>query len=189
MVSIKTCVIPVDSRKCGTSKDSCLTCPYKEKCDYSWLEHLWSKAVDDAKDDFLLSPCIPIMLKSQIRQNHIITVTGEKDFCMFNVSYKWGNKCDYVVISDIYVADELRGQKVATKLLTYLMEKYDRDIFAKCVAGTSAEEFWSHIGKQIDANPDLPDGHSLYEQRPGKRDLGWYVVENKNKKQNKVELF
>ena len=99
------------------------------------------------------------------------------------------NKCDYVVISDIYVADELRGQKVATKLLTYLMEKYDRDIFAKCVVGTSAEEFWSHIGKQIDANPDLPDGHSLYEQRPGKRDLGWYVVENKNKKQNKVELF
>ena len=104
---------------------------------------------------------------------------------MFGVSLN----SNYVTILDIYVADELRGKKIATKLLEYLMETYDRDIFAKCVAGTSAERFWKHVGKQIDANSDSPMEHSWYEQRPGRRDLGWYVVENKHKKQNKVELF
>ena len=69
------------------------------------------------------------------------------------------------------------------------METYDRDIFAKCVRGTSAEEFWSHIGEQINANIDNPNAEDMYEHREGKRDLGWYRVENKNKKIKKEELW
>ena len=96
---------------------------------------------------------------------------------------------DVIVIGDIYVDEKARGQHISKQILDYLMTTYDRDIFAKCVRGTSAEDFWRHVGEQIDANPDKPIGHSLYEQRPGKRDLGWYVVKNKNKVQEKVDLF
>ena len=182
-MNVKTCSIPL--KKCGKEKDSCWKCPLKRNCDYFWLYRLWTKYTIKAGKNSLLGPCLPAIVKANIRNNRIITITGQKDFCMFGVSLK----SNYVTILDIYVADELRGKKIATKLISYLMETYDRDIFAKCVAGTSAEEFWKHVGKQIDANSDSPMEHSWYEKRPGRRDLGWYVVENKHKKQNKVELF
>ena len=72
------------------------------------------------------------------------------------------------------------------------METYDKDIFAKCVRGTSAEAFWSYLGEQIDANDGK--GSDMYEHRLGKdgkpkRDLGWYLVKNTNKKENKEELW
>lgn len=190
MLEVKTCAIPVEPIYCERISKKCETCEHKDKCDYYWVHNIWGNDVNKQRDDSTLSPCIPIVLKSQIRKGHIISITKDKDFCMFYVPVLPGCKqTGYVVISDIFVSEEARGQHLATKLLTHLMEKYDRDIFAKCVKGSTAEDFWKHIGEQIDANIGMPDGHSLYEQRPGKRALGWYIIRNKNKKNIKTELF
>ena len=104
--------------------------------------------------------------KPDMRANKIISITGKYDFCCFNAPK---NK-DVVVIGDIYVDDAARGQGLSKKLIQYLMKTYDKDVFAKCVKGTSAEAFWSHVGVQIDANDGK--GPDFYEHRDGKRDLG-----------------
>ena len=109
--------------------------------------------------DTLLGPANPRSLKPDMRKHHFITISGKYDFCRFNVS----KKKDMIVIYDIYVDERARGQGLSRKLLNYLMEKYDRDIFAKCVRGTSAEDFWRHIGKQVDANQGKPEPHDMYE--------------------------
>lgn len=124
-------------------------------------------------------------LKPDFRSNHVLTLTGKYDFCVFNIP----KTKNIIVINDIYVDEKARGYGLSKKILNYLMERYDRDIFAKCVRGTSAESFWAHIGEQQDANCDKLIQHDKYEHRKGKRDLAHYKVENKNKKTIKQSLF
>ena len=171
--------------KCERYSNKCESCSDNAECDFCWINNLWQAENKKFGKDSLLGPGIPIFIKNDLKSSHIISVTGKYDFCCFNVP----KSKDVIVISDIYVDEAVRGQKISTRLLQYLMETYDRDIFAKCVRGTSAEDFWNHIGVQVDANAGTLQEHDMYEHRPGKRDLGWYRVENKNKKQNKVELF
>ena len=182
---VKICKINAPRSMCEGIKQDCEKCPYNSDCDYVWINALWVAENKQFGKDSLLGPAMPIFIKNDLRDNHIISITGKYDFCCFNVP----KRKDYVVIGDIYVDEQARGQRISKQILDYLMTTYDRDIFAKCVRGTSAEQFWQHVGEQIDANPDKPLGHSLYEQRPGKRDLGWYVVKNKNKQIEKVDLF
>ena len=57
------------------------------------------------------------------------------------------------------------------------METYDRDIIAKCIKGSSADKFWSHIGEKLGEEPSK------------KTTLCIYRVINNNKSYSKVELF
>ena len=182
---VKICKIPVDRTECEDARKKCSECVYNSECDYYWIAKLWESENKKFGKDTLLGPLNPGFVKPDVRNNHVISITGQYDFCCFNVP----KRKDYIVIGDIYVDEQARGQRISKQILDYLMTTYDRDIFAKCVRGTSAEQFWQHVGEQVDANPDKPIGHSLYEQRPGKRDLGWYVVKNKNKQIEKVDLF
>ena len=183
-----TCKIPVNSSECELLKRKCAECPYKDECDMFWVSELWIKENKVNKKDSLLGPFMPGWVKPDMRSGKIISITGKYDFCCFNNPK---NK-DIVIISDIYVDEQARGQKISLKLIEYLMKKYDKDIFAKCVRGSSAESFWSHIGIQVDANNGL--GPDMYEHPIGKdgnakRDLGWYIVKNNNKKEIKEDLF
>lgn len=179
----KICKIPVDRDKCEDLRIKCSECSYKENCDMAWISELWQAENKLMKANSLLGPFNPSFTKPDMRANHILSMTGKYDFCCFNVP----KTKDVVVIGDIYVDEKARGQHISTDIIKYLMDKYDRDIFAKCVRDTSAESFWSHIGEQIDANNGA--GPDFYEHRPNKRDLGWYLVKNKNKKQIKFDLF
>ena len=181
----RICNIPVSKSLCEDERKKCSECMYKDTCDYFWISNLWANENKLNGKDTLLGPLNPAFLKPDFRAGHVLTMTGKYDFCCFNVP----KTKNVVVIGDIYVDDCLRGQGVAKKILDYLMNKYDRDIFAKCVRGTSAESFWSHIGTQINANLDNPNAEDMYEHRPGKRDLGWYKVENKNKEYIEEDLF
>ena len=180
---MKICKIPVGKIDCEDARRKCSECPFKDDCDVVWIEALWTAENKKFKKDSLLGPYNPAFFKPDIRANHVISITGKYDFCCFNVP----KTKDVVVVGDIYVDDAVRGQGISKKLIQYLMETYDRDIFAKCVRGTSAESFWRHIGTQIDANDGR--GPDMYEHREGKRDLGWYRVENKNKKIIKENLW
>lgn len=182
-MDIKVCKIPVGKKDCEDARRKCSECPFKENCDVLWIEALWTAENKKFKKDSLLGPYNPAFFKPDIRANHVISITGKYDFCCFNAP----KTKDVVVIGDIYVDDAARGQGISKKILNYLMETYDRDIFAKCVRGSSAEEFWKHMGEQVDANDGR--GSDMYEHREGKRDLGWYRVENKNKRIIKEELW
>lgn len=181
----RICKIPVPQNDCEQARRKCSECPYNIDCDYFWISELWSKENKLNGKDTLLGPLNPAFLKPDFRASHVLTLTGKYDFCCFNVP----RTKDVVVIGDIYVDDAARGLGLSKRILTYLMETYDRDIFAKCVRGSSAEAFWSHVGYQINANIDDPNAQDMYEHRPGKRDLGWYRVENKNKKAVKEDLW
>ncbi len=184
----KVCQIPVSRNECEDARRKCSECPYKDKCDMYWVSELWTKENKLNKKDSLLGPLMVAWVKPDMRNGHIISFTGKYDFCCFNVP----KNRDVVVIGDIYVDDEARGQGLSKKLINYLMNKYDRDIFAKCVRGSSAESFWSHVGIQVDANdgrgPDMYE-HPIGKDGKPKRDLGWYKVVNKNKQFDKEDLW
>lgn len=185
MVEIKLCKIPVAKADCEDKRRKCSECPFAAECDCAWISDLWMKENKRYGKDSLLGPYNPAFFKPDLRNNHVISITGKYDFCSFNVP----KTKDIVVVSDIYVDDAARGQGISKKILDYLMLTYDRDIFAKCVRGTQAESFWSHVGYQVNANADNPNAVDMYEHRLNKRDLGWYRVENKNKKFDKLSLF
>ena len=149
------------------SDNKCATCPYNDECDYVWVSNIWKK------NSKLLTPLNPGWVKPDFRAGHIITESGKFDFCIFNNPK---NK-DTITIQDICVDEQGRGQGIAKKLLNDLMEKFDKDIIAKCIKGTSAESFWKHIGEK------------LYEEPSKQSILCVYKVKNKNKKQSKIELF
>lgn len=173
------------SNICESCENKCENCIKNSECDYVWIYALWSGENKKFGKDSLLGPAMPIFIKNDLKAGHVLTMTGKYDFCCFNVP----KTKDVVVIGDIYVDDKARGLGLSRKIIEYLMETYDRDIFAKCVRGSSAENFWSHVGCQVNANIDNPLAEDMYEHRLGKRDLGWYRVENKNKKSIKTDLW
>lgn len=183
--SPRICKIPVPHSECEDARRKCEECPYKDSCDYFWVSLLWQAENKKFGKDTLLGPLMPAFVKPDFRAGKVLTFTGKYDFCCFNVP----KTKDIIVIGDIYVDEKARGQGLSKKILNYLMSTYDRDIFAKCVRGTSAEKFWQHVGTQVNANIDNPSATDWYEHRPGKRDLGWYIVENKNKKEIKETLW
>lgn len=184
-INPRICHIPVNKAECEDARRKCSECPHKDICDYFWISELWTKENKLNGKDTLLGPLMPAFVKPDFRAGHVLTMTGKWDFCCFNVP----KTKDVVVIGDIYVDDAARGMGLSKKILNYLMETYDRDIFAKCVRDSSAEAFWSHVGYQVDANIDNPNAEDMYEHRPGKRDLGWYRVTNQNKKAVKEDLW
>lgn len=104
----------------------------------------------------------------------MVTITGKYDFCVFNNS----KKKEALTINDIAVDEEARGQGLSKKLIYGLMEEYDKDIFAKCIKDSTAESFWKHLGAE-----------KIGEEQSKKTIVCSYVLKNKNKKQNKEELW
>ena len=184
-INPRICKIPVPRSECEDLRIQCDNCKNNQICDYYWVSKLWIKENKINGKDTLLGPFNPSFIKPDFRANHVLTLTGKYDFCCFNVP----KSKDVVIIGDIYVDDEARGNGLSKKILEYLMITYDRDIFAKCVRNSSAESFWKHVGNQIDANIDNPNIRDMYEHRAGKRDLGWYRVTNCSKKEDKLDLW
>lgn len=152
---------------CTEANNKCIECKYKDCCDYVWIEKIWKK------NQSLLTPLIPGWVKPSFREDHIVTESGQYDFCIFNAP----KKTDTVTIQDICVDEAGRGQGLSKKLIFGLAEMYDRDIIAKCVKDSSAESFWSHLGKKVGEEPSK------------QRELSIYRVENPKISARKVDLF
>lgn len=160
-------MIYCDIGDCSLANNKCKECQYSDKCDYIWVSNIWKKNSE------LLTPLMPGWVKPVFKNKKIISFTGNQDFCIFNISKKTG----LITIQDICVAQEARGNGICKNILNYLMLTYDTDIIAKCVKDSSAESFWSHVGKK------------LTEEQSKQRVVCTYLVENKDKKIKKMELF
>lgn len=152
---------------CTEAQNKCKQCKYNKECDYCWVEKVWKEGGD------LLTPLMPAWVKQDMRAGKMMTITGKGDFCVIGLP----KKADYVTIQDICVSADMRGQGITKQMLNELMTTYDRDILAKCVKGSSAEDFWSHLGVKIN------------EEASKKRDVCTYFIENKHKRIKKVDLF
>ena len=82
---MKVCKIPVPRSECEDLRQKCIECKYKDSCDYYWISNLWAAENKEFGKDSLLGPLNPGFVKPDIRNNHIISVTGNLDFCCFNV--------------------------------------------------------------------------------------------------------
>ena len=87
-------------------------------------------------------------------------------------------KKDTVTINDIAVDEEARGQGLSKQLIYGIMELSDKDVFAKCIKDSSAESFWKHLGAE-----------KLGEEQSKKTIVCSYILRNKNKKQDKEDLW
>lgn len=152
---------------CTKANNKCSECEFSSSCDYPWVAAIWKNNSD------LLTPLMPGWVKPNFRENKIISLTGDSDFCIFNVP----KKADYVTIQDICVDESARGKGISKQLIAELMQLYDRDVLVKCVKDSSAEGFWAHLGEKIGEEPSK------------KRVVSIYRVENKHKQFKKEELF
>lgn len=152
---------------CTKANNNCNECSFSDSCDYPWVAAIWKKNSE------LLTPLMPGWVKPEFKAGKIISITGTSDFCIFNIP----KKGDTITIQDICVDESMRGQGISKQILQELMVMYDRDIITKCVKDSSAEGFWSHIGKKIREEPSK------------KRTVCVYKVDNTNKQLRKQELF
>ena len=152
---------------CISCNNKCQECRHFAECDYPWISEIWKK------NSKLLTPLIPGWVKPTFREGKIVSYTGKYDFCIFNAP----KRKDTITIQDICISEEGRGQGIARKLLTELMNMYDRDIVAKCIKGSSADSFWSHLGVKIGEEPSKQSTLCIYQ------------VDNPNKKQVKFSLW
>lgn len=160
---MKVCTIPVEDCK-GVR---CSNCEHQKECDFAWIYNEYKYHLRTHRENCLLSPINAAYSKDAVREGKFISVTGGVDFCEFNVAPRYHR----VTIYNLYVAPEARHMGIAKQLINYLLEKYKLPVFAKCVAGTTAQTFFKHIGKEV--NPCeiryRPDGTE-------KRRLAWYVI-------------
>lgn len=152
---------------CVACNNKCQECEVNTTCDFPWVSAIWKK------NSKLLTPLMPGWVKPEFKNKHIVSVSGKYDWCIFNVP----KKSDTITIQDICVDEEGRGQGLSKKIINGLMEEYDRDIIAKCIKGSSADSFWSHIGTK------------LYEEPSKQTTLCVYRVKNTNKKIDKQDLW
>lgn len=152
---------------CKISDNNCKECIFRDKCDYVWVSELWKENQD------LLTILMPAWVKQSFINKQVISITKEHDFCVFLLP----KRRPVIVIQDICVSDEYKGEGIANKLLHTLMREFDRDIVAKCVIDSSAESFWKYKGIKIE------------EEKGKKRKVATYLVRNDDIKQKKVDLF
>ena len=57
---------------CEDIKQDCEKCPYNSDCDYVWINALWVAENKQFGKDSLLGPAMPIFIKNDLRDNHII---------------------------------------------------------------------------------------------------------------------
>lgn len=152
---------------CSKAANKCKECDYQTNCDFVWVSEIWKHNSE------LLTPLMPGWVKPEFTNHKIVSITKNSDFCIFNVPK---NK-EYITIQDICIDEKARGKGISKQLLNGLMEMYDRDIIAKCVKDSSAEQFWSHLGIKID------------EEQSKKRIVCSYKVCNPNKKIIRSDLW
>ena len=78
---MKICKIPVPRSECEEMRRKCSECPHNENCDMYWISELWTAENKKFGKDSLLGPYNPAFTKPDIRNNHIISVTGKYDLC------------------------------------------------------------------------------------------------------------
>lgn len=116
------------------------------------------------KNSELLGPINPMEIREGIVDKRVIvlytTDISVKGFCLFRVLKRRSE----LVVHQICVSSEYRGEKLASCMLQYLKQKYGRDIKTTCIKDSSAEAFWSRVAIK-------------YAESPGKkRELSKYII-------------
>ena len=137
---------------------------YAVESDFNFIYRL------SAKNSNLLGFVHPIEIRKSIEDKKIIITLIDNQpgaFCIFNPLKRLSNQ---LTVSVICVDDIYRGNHIATKMITFLMKTYNRNIKAICIKDSDSEKFWQRIAKK-------------YEELPGnKRPICKYIIYNDSNK-------
>lgn len=122
------------------------------------------------KNSNLLGFVHPMEIREAIKNEKIIIAYYDNircGFCIFNLLKRLSNQ---LTVSVICVDDIYRGNHIATKMITFLMKTYNRNIKAICIKDSDSEKFWQRIAKK-------------YEELLGnKRPICKYIIYNDSNK-------
>ena len=153
---------------CTDAQNKCEQCKFSSTCDYPWILNLWKS------QQTYLSPPIPIIIKAGIKEQKLFTL----DKTEFLLAY-YSKKQDKMVVQDIAVSEQLKGQHRAEKLIYEALNYYDCDGKAKCMeSNKSGNKFFTRIGKYV--------GQEIL--RTGTV-MNIYIIHNPHKVKYKKELW
>lgn len=123
-----------------------------------------------SKNSNLLGFVHPMEIREAIKNNKIVVSTIDDNLCGFCIFNPLKKTPTLLTVQVICVDTEYRGNGIAKSIISFLKEKYGRDIKATCIKDSDSEKFWSKIARK-------------YEELPGnKRAICRYIIEtNKNK--------
>lgn len=151
-------------KKCeGKCIEDCHQCPYKDECDYMWVKSY-------IQSNPLLGFVAPVELKLYLKNKHVASVTGNKDFVGFEASHSKKQ----VRIQFIFVDEELRNQGIAKQLINYVRETYPSyKVHLITYAEKSSNDFWAHNAKLVGEKMSRNNKNKLniYEIEPLRSDL------------------
>lgn len=111
------------------------------------VESIYNLAKKESK---LLGPVIPPEIKQFIeRKNCLVAKDCEEDLVIAFVLYTPLKTSPSLTIYSICVNKNYRGKNIATYMVNYLQELYNRDIEATCIKDTDSEKFWSSVACKI----------------------------------------
>lgn len=116
---------------------------YSKPEDFDLIYQIYGKNTD------LLGRPFPAALREQINKNEMLKVIDEDNeligFCNFH-RLVIDNR---ITVYEICVTDKARGKGAGKAMINFLLETYKVPIRAKCVKDSTAELFWSKVGKLI----------------------------------------
>ena len=123
-----------------------------------------------SKNSNLLGFVHPMEIREAIKNSKIIIAEYDNQVCGFCIFNPLKKNPNLLTVQVICIVDEFRGKGIAKSIISFLKEKYGRDIKATCIKDSDSEKFWSKIARK-------------YEELPGnKRAICRYIIEtNKNK--------
>ena len=125
---------------CNDAQNKCEQCQFSSVCDYPWILTLWKS------QQTYLSPPMPIIIKAGIKEQRMFTL-DKTEFLLTSYS----KKQDKMVVQDIAVSEQLKGQHRAENLIYGALNYYDCDGKAKCIeSNESGNKFFTRIGEYID---------------------------------------
>ena len=100
------------------------------------------------KESRAVGPVMPFAIRERISLSECIVAEDDGKFvgvCNFHLLKKQERSTVY----EIAVCEEARIKGVAKALVHHVLELYKRPVTAKCIKGSTAEKFWSSIGKYV----------------------------------------
>lgn len=141
---------------------------YAKPFDFDIIYKIYGKNTD------LLGPPFPAAIREALLKNEILKVVENDTLVGFCNFHKLKDDSQ-VTVYEICVDDTARGKGYGRLMINFLYEKYKTPIVAKCVKSSTAEVFWSKVGKLL-----------RYEAGK-KRELAVYQVgEHKNIKRSLI---
>lgn len=115
---------------------------YAKPFDFDAIYKIYGKNTD------LLGPPFPAAIREALLKNEILKVM-ENDILVGFCNFHKLKDDSQVTVYEICVHEIARGKGYGRQMINHLYDKFKIPIVAKCVKDSTAEIFWSKVGKLL----------------------------------------